>query len=101
MKQALIIIKARCEPLFKFARVRLRYRRILNLHSSYFTSTIRNVKRKHCTQSECILRENSRLFSPSQEMLNHNRSTGGEAIHHLKMRPKVKLLGSTYRYRYL
>lgn len=78
MKQALIIIKARCEPLFKFARVRLGYIRILNLHSSYFTSTIRNVKRKHCTQSECILQENSRLLSPSQQMLKHNRSTGGE-----------------------
>lgn len=97
----MIIIKARCEPLFKFVRVRLRYRRILNLHSSYFTSTIRKVKRKHCTQSECILQANSRLLSPSKQMLKHNCSTSVEAIHHLKMRPKVRLLGSTYRYRVL
>lgn len=101
VKQALIIIKTRCEPLFKFARMRLRYRRILDLHSSYLTSTIKNIKRKHFTQSECILQENSRLLCPSQQMLKHNRSTGGEFIHHLKMRPKFRLLCSTYRYRYL
>lgn len=99
VKQALIIIKTRCEPLFKFTRVRLRYRRILNLHLSYLTSKIRNVRRKHCKQSKCILQENSRLLCPSQQMFKCNRSTGGEAFHHLKMRPKVRLLGSTYRYR--
>lgn len=77
VKQALIIIKTRCELLFKFARMRLRYRRILDLRSSYLTSTIKNVKRKYFTQSECILQENSRLLRPSQQMLKHNRSTGG------------------------
>lgn len=78
VKQALIIIKTWCEPLFKFARVRLRYRRIINLHLSHLTLTIKNVNRKHCTQSECILQENSRLLRPSQQRLKHNRSTGGE-----------------------